>query len=116
MKETVEQAAGKELIHSYQILDKDSTCYGGAAMLNMFRKGAEWQTKQSPWIKTSERLPIPIIEMVDGEEYGSVFVIGRTSKWETPDLHSYYGYDGDYKWEDGHVPEYWCPIPELPKE
>lgn len=80
-----------------------------------FNAGAEWADKNpaSPWIKTSERLPIPIIEMVDGEEYGSVFVIGRTSKYESPDLHSYYGYNGNYKWEDGRVPEYWMPIPKL---
>ena len=26
-------------------------------MINMFRKGAEWQAKQSPWISVKERLP-----------------------------------------------------------
>lgn len=31
--------------------------YDRNAMLNMFRKGAEWHAKQSPWISVEERLP-----------------------------------------------------------
>lgn len=80
-----------------------------------FFAGAEWADShpKSPWMKTSERLPTPDMEIVDGEEYGSVFVIGSNPKRESPDLYCYFGYNGDYRWEDGRAPEYWMPIPEL---
>lgn len=39
-------------------------------MLNMFRKGAEWHAKQSPWINVEERLP----ETNDGQSLYEVIV------------------------------------------
>lgn len=114
MKETIEQAA-KEYADGLRSVDKKSTYDNievDSARMVAFKRGAEWQAKQSPWIKTSEKLPTPTIEIVDDEEYGSVFVVGRTSKWKTPQLCCYYGCNGNYRWEDGIVPEYWMPIPE----
>lgn len=35
----------------------ESFFFSQEAMINMFRKGAEWQAKQSPWISVKERLP-----------------------------------------------------------
>ena len=59
--EKLEEAARKELISSYSItVDRGGFAellYNYNAMLNMFRKGAEWQAKQSPWISVKERLP-----------------------------------------------------------
>lgn len=57
MKETIEQAAMQELNHSYATVIDGELVYQRNAMLNMFRKGSEWQAKQSPWISVEERLP-----------------------------------------------------------
>lgn len=53
-KETLEEAASRELNSSYAIVVDGELAYQHAAMLNMFRKGAEWQAKQSPWINARE--------------------------------------------------------------
>lgn len=51
MKQTLEEAASKELFSSYactsRILSFTGFLYNADAMLNMFRKGAEWHAKQS---------------------------------------------------------------------
>lgn len=53
----LEEAAREELIHSYSNPYVGNTVYGNEAMLNMFRKGAQWQAEQSPWISAEERKP-----------------------------------------------------------
>lgn len=58
-KETLEESASRELNSSYAIVVNGELAYQHAAMLNMFRKGAEWQAKQSPWISVKDRLPEP---------------------------------------------------------
>lgn len=75
MKQTLEEAAKEELIHSYsnKYSDNGTFEYGQEAMLNMFRKGAEWQAKQSPWINVKERLP-------EKPEYDWVLVIVRDKR------------------------------------
>lgn len=57
MKQTLEEAAKQELISSYAIVIEGELVYQRQAMLNMFKKGAEWQSKQSPWISVKDRLP-----------------------------------------------------------
>lgn len=57
MKQTVEEAAMQELMSSYAIVTEGELVYQRQAMLNMFKKGAEWQSKQYPWISVEERLP-----------------------------------------------------------
>ena len=59
MKQTVEEAAKQELTSSYAIIVEGELAYQRQAMLNMFRKGAEWQAKQSPWVSVKDRLPPP---------------------------------------------------------
>lgn len=56
-KETFEEAAMRELNSSYAIAVDGELAYQRAAMLNMFRKGAQWQARQSPWVSVEERLP-----------------------------------------------------------
>lgn len=61
MKQTLEEAAIEELIHSYSNKYNGNVAfeYGQEAMINMFRKGAEWQAEQSPWISVKDKLPEP---------------------------------------------------------
>lgn len=47
MKQTLEEAAKEELISSYAIVVEGELVYQRQAMLNMFKKGAEWHAKQS---------------------------------------------------------------------
>ena len=54
MKQTVEEAA-KEYYERYKIhLAKDIF---RPRVVDIFKSGAEWQSKQSPWISVKERLP-----------------------------------------------------------
>lgn len=61
MKQTLESAAINELFFSYACTSRNLSfaglVYDRNAMLNMFRKGAEWHSKQYPWISVEERLP-----------------------------------------------------------
>ena len=42
---------------SYAIVVKGEFAYQQQAMLNMFRKGVEWQAKQFPWISVEDAIP-----------------------------------------------------------
>lgn len=58
MKQTVEEAAKENILFNHRTVDrtlfgKDLAKFGE---MN-FVQGAEWQSKQSPWISVKERLP-----------------------------------------------------------
>lgn len=59
--EKLEEAARKELVLSHLIVvDRGGfkeLLFNECAMLNMFRKGTEWQTEQSPWISVEQAFP-----------------------------------------------------------
>ena len=61
MKQTLESAAINELFFSYACTSRNLSfaglVYDRNAMLNMFRKGAEWHAKQSPWISIDDPFP-----------------------------------------------------------
>lgn len=71
MKQTVEEAA-KEYYERYKIhLAKDIF---RPRIIDVFKSGAEWQAKQSPWISVEERLP-------DKNVYDWVLVIVRDKRY-----------------------------------
>lgn len=61
MKQTLETAAINELFFSYACTSRNLSfaglVYDRNAVLNMFRKGAEWHAKQSPWISIDDSFP-----------------------------------------------------------
>lgn len=77
MKQTLEEAASKELFSSYactsRTLSFTGFLYNADAMLNMFRKGAGWHARQSPWISVEERLPEENEDIVIMCEHGAIF-------------------------------------------
>lgn len=96
-----------------EIIEVECVFYGKSDRSPLIPSAESEIIQESPWIKTCEKLPTPKIETVDGEEYGSAFVIGRSSKWETPYLCCYFGYNRNYRWENGYVPDYWMSMPEF---
>lgn len=67
MKQTLEEVARSELFSSYactsRILSFNGLLYNADAMLNMFRRGAEWQAKQMAWINVNNKMPEDGIEV-----------------------------------------------------
>ena len=72
MSESIKEAI-KEINHSYATIVDGELVYQRSAMLNMFRKGAEWQSGQSPWISVKERLPDDNENIIIMCEHGAIF-------------------------------------------
>lgn len=60
MKQTVEEAAIESCVIDRSIYNDEYQPY----YLDGFKDGAEWQSKQSPWISVKERLPEPNKEVL----------------------------------------------------
>ena len=80
MKQTVEEAA-KEYYERHKIhLAKDIF---RPRVVDIFKSGAEWQSKQSPWINVKERLPeyegkVLVLYEYEGEmQIQELFYIGE---------------------------------------
>ena len=58
MKQTLEEAAKENILFNHRTVDR--TLSGGNLAqfgITNFIQGAEWQSKQSPWISVKDRLP-----------------------------------------------------------
>lgn len=102
----LEKAARAELPHNYVSLNREAFSYDSNAMLNMFRKGAQWQAMQSPWISVKERLP----EHDNGQSLCEVLV--KTCDGRCSVIANICVED---MMEAGGA-THWMEIPELPKE
>ena len=98
-QQTLEEAAKKELISSCAVVGDrggfTELLYNYNAMLNMFRKGAEWHVKQSPWISVKERLPEEgnpvLIRLKDG--------VVRLASYDIDEDSNIYFWDDNYAYE-----------------
>lgn len=114
MKQTVEEAARKNILFNHRTVDrtligKDLAKFGE---IN-FVQGAEWQSKQSPWISVNERLPEPnklvLCRMVSNGAIVSGYIV--VSSGRSP----YVATDGGFEFEDwnGYECDLWMYIPSF---
>ena len=107
MKQRVEEAARENILFNHRTVDrtlfgKDLARFGE---IN-FIQGAEWQSKQSPWISVKERLP---------ENEDRVLVLCKMKRFN-----SYFTLVNNYidgEWETKILAHYdtvaWMPIPSF---
>lgn len=114
MKQTVEEAASENILFNHRTVDrtlagKDLAKFGE---IN-FIQGAEWQSKQSPWISVKERLPEPnklvLCRMVSNGAIVSGYIV--VSSGRSP----YVATDGGFEFEDWNDYEcdMWMSIPSF---
>ena len=114
MKQTVEEAAKENILFNHRTVDrtlfgKDLAKFGE---IN-FVQGAQWQSKQSPWISVNERLPEPnklvLCRMVSNGAIVSGYIV--VSSGRSP----YVATDGGFEFEDwnGYECDMWMYIPSF---
>lgn len=118
MKQTVEEAAiSSQCEMGCQDCPNHAQAYDGYySSKNVkcpFILGAEWQSKQSPWISVKERLPEPnklvLCRMVSNGAIVSGYIV--VSSGRSP----YVATDGGFEFEDwnGYECDMWMPIPSF---
>lgn len=118
MKQTVEEAAiSSQCEMGCQDCPNHAQAYDGYySSKNVkcpFILGAEWQSKQSPWISVNERLPEPnklvLCRMVSNGAIVSGYIV--VSSGRSP----YVATDGGFEFEDwnGYECDMWMPIPSF---
>ena len=106
MKETVVEAAKRNILFNYRTVDVN---LGGSLLAEFgkdnFISGAEWQAKQSPWISVEE---IPPMDTPLFLRYGD----GGMDDYDVGEYsgHNYYNKHGQVM--DDYV-THWMPIPEF---
>ena len=82
MKQTVEEAAREAAEDCYECHYDDSLEM--RLVKEAFRQGAEWQSKQSPWISVNERLPEVGEHVLTKGAYGFLICyFSSLGEWET---------------------------------
>lgn len=111
MKQTVEDAAKEAAEDCYECQYDNSLEM--RLVKEAFRQGAEWQSKQSPWISVNERLPEPnklvLCRMVSNGAIVSGYIVVSTGR--SP----YVATDGGFEFEDwnGYECDMWMYIPSF---
>lgn len=111
MKQTVEDAAKEAAEDCYECQYDNSLEM--RLVKEAFRQGAEWQSKQSPWISVNERLPDPnkivLCRMVSNGAIVSGYIV--VSSGRSP----YVATDGGFEFEDwnGYECDMWMYIPSF---
>ncbi|MFR4077209.1 MAG: DUF551 domain-containing protein [Phocaeicola vulgatus] len=111
MKQTVEEVAREAAEDCYECHYDDSLEM--RLVKEAFIYGAEWQSKQSPWISVKERLPEPnklvLCRMVSNGAIVSGYIV--VSSGRSP----YVATDGGFEFEDWNDYEcdMWMPIPSF---
>lgn len=98
--QTVEEAALDAALFEDYCYNEDLQPY----YIEGFKKGAEWQAKQSPWVSVKERLPEAHITVITKGAYGYLICyLSTLGEWET----------GIKVNEERLGITHWCHIPDL---
>lgn len=110
----MEEAARENILFNHRTVDRTLIGKDLAKFGEMnFVQGAEWQSKQSPWISVNERLPEPnklvLCRMVSNGAIVSGYIVVSTGR--SP----YVATDGGFEFEDWNDYEcdMWMPIPSF---
>lgn len=106
MKQTLEEAAKEAAEDCYECHYDDSLEM--RLVKEAFRQGAEWQSKQSPWISVEERLPEEsgYYFITDGAVVEKVYFFKKWNKFAELGEYSHLFYD------EGVI-KAWLPIPSF---
>lgn len=125
MGQTIEEAARIERERIILELHADYKIHGDARHyvisstvigkygVNLFKAGAEWQAKQSPWVSIKERLPkeneMVLCRMVSNGAIVSGYIVVEAGK--PPRVAT----SGNFEFEDygDYECDMWMPIPDL---
>ena len=114
MKQTLEEAARENILFNHRTVDRTLIGKDLAKFGEMnFVQGAEWHSKQSPWISVNERLPEPnklvLCRMVSNGAIVSGYIV--VSSGRSP----YVATDGGFEFEDwnGYECDMWMYIPSF---
>lgn len=110
MKQKLEEAA-KEYYERYKIhLAKDIF---RPRVVDIFKSGAEWQSKQSPWISVKERLPEDTNEKLVALEDGTIRIAHYDEDYnEDMEYHFWYDCAASESYHRDDV-IYWMSIPSF---
>lgn len=118
MKHTVEEAARKNILFNHRTVDrtlfgKDLAKFGE---IN-FVQGAEWQSKQSPWISVKGQLPDENEDIIILCKHGAIFNGTYSNNvWFCMDGYIYDTYKGNPIYSSmSSIPPSWEPIAWMPK-
>lgn len=113
--QTVEEAALDAALFENYCYNEDLQPY----YIEGFKKGAEWQAKQSSWRRVKDQLP-PVNERDVSKQSAPVLVQLASKKWFEPQILIYNKYFHVWDSEDGDDYEcnisdndLWMPIPDL---
>lgn len=120
MKQTVEEAAREHQTH-FEICDAEGTISGfingvHKQSYESFISGAQWQSKQSPWISVKERLPEENENIIIMCEHGAIFNgIYCNGVWFCMDgyIHDIYKSNPIYS-SMSSIPSLWEPVAWMP--
>ena len=107
--QTVEEAALDAALFEDYCYNEDLQPY----YIEGFKKGAEWQAKQSPWVSIKERLPkeneMVLCRMVSNGAIVSGYIVVEAGK--PPRVAT----SGNFEFEDygDYECDMWMPIPDL---
>lgn len=128
MKQTVEEAARIERekviqeLHVAYKMHKDPKHYVTSSVLiqkyavPLFKAGAQWQSKQSPWISVKERLPEENENIIIMCEHGAIFNgTYCNGVWFCMDGYIYDMYKGNPIYSSmSSIPSLWEPVAWMP--
>ncbi len=114
MKQTVEDAAKEAAEDCYECQYDNSLEM--RLVKEAFRQGAEWQSKQSPWISVKERLPEENENIIIMCEHGAIFNGTYCNEvWFCMDgyIHDIYKSNPIYS-SMSSIPSLWEPVAWMP--